>query len=244
MRGLPAAELLDIWERGLSQAPTVRALSLLAAACPEMTLEQLAALSIGRRDARLMALRESLFGPDLEAVVTCPHCGGRAELGFSTTELQSGSQPESGEEAILSVAGYNLRVRPPNSQDVLSVEDLANPAQGRDQLLQRCLLSANLNGAPVEFNHLSTEVVEAAEQKIAEIDPLADIRMCISCPSCEHGWQATLDVVSFLWTEVEAWAGRILNEVHTLASAYGWHERDILALSPTRRQIYLEMVGA
>ena len=32
-------------------------------------------------------------------------------------------------------------------------------------------------------------------------------------------------------------------EVHALASAYHWHERDILALSPVRRQAYLELLG-
>jgi len=35
-----------------------------------------------------------------------------------------------------------------------------------------------------------------------------------------------------------------LSDVHTLARAYGWRERDILTLSPTRRQFYLNMVGA
>ena len=49
--------------------------------------------------------------------------------------------------------------------------------------------------------------------------------------------------MSFLWTEIEAWAWRMLSDVHTLARAYGWGERDILALSPTRRQFYLEMGG-
>ena len=39
-----------------------------------------------------------------------------------------------------------------------------------------------------------------------------------------------------------AWAVRLLGEVHELASAYGWREHDVLALSPWRRQAYLQMV--
>jgi hypothetical protein len=50
-------------------------------------------------------------------------------------------------------------------------------------------------------------------------------------------------VVSFFWMEVESWAYRILRQVHALASAYGWSEGDILAMSPWRRQFYLEMVS-
>jgi hypothetical protein len=36
----------------------------------------------------------------------------------------------------------------------------------------------------------------------------------------------------------------VLREVHILASAYGWREDDILAMSPARRRIYLEMLRA
>ena len=79
---------------------------------------------------------------------------------------------------------------------------------------------------------------------MAEADPLADIQLDLTCPSCERRWRAVFDIVSFLWTEIEVWAWRTLSDVHTLARAYGWSERDILTLSPTRRQFYLEMVGA
>ena len=40
---------------------------------------------------------------------------------------------------------------------------------------------------------------------------------------------------------MHAWARRTLRDVHVLARAYGWREADVLALSPTRRQIYVEL---
>ncbi len=52
------------------------------------------------------------------------------------------------------------------------------------------------------------------------------------------------DILSYLWTEIEDWAQRLLVDVHTLAVSYGWSERDILALSPRRRRMYLELLGA
>jgi hypothetical protein len=79
---------------------------------------------------------------------------------------------------------------------------------------------------------------------MAEADPLADIQLGMTCPFCDHRWRVVFDIVSFLWTEIEAWAWRMLADVHTLAQAYGWGEREILTLSPTRRQFYLDMVGA
>jgi hypothetical protein len=38
------------------------------------------------------------------------------------------------------------------------------------------------------------------------------------------------------------WAERCLDQVHTLARAYGWSEAQILALSPVRRACYLGRV--
>ncbi len=55
-------------------------------------------------------------------------------------------------------------------------------------------------------------------------------------------FSVAFDIVSFLWNELNAWAIRTLREVHILASAYGWSETDILAMSPWRRQFYLEVL--
>ena len=63
----------------------------------------------------------------------------------------------------------------------------------------------------------------------------------LSCPACAGAWSATFDIAGFLWKEIHAWAKTALRGVHVLARAYGWRESDVLALSPTRRQIYLEL---
>ena len=111
-------------------------------------------------------------------------------------------------------------------------------------LLHRCLLSVEQRGAPADYDKLPPEAVEGVTKSMAEADPLADIQLSLTCPNCEQPWRAVFDIVSFLWMEIEVWAWRILKEVHTLAQAYGWSEREILTLSPTRRQLYLDMVGA
>ncbi|HXI74354.1 MAG TPA: hypothetical protein VNG94_02120, partial [Pyrinomonadaceae bacterium] len=86
-------------------------------------------------------------------------------------------------------------------------------------------------------------VTDAVAKRMAEADPQADLRLDLSCPACGHRWQALFDIDSFFWSEINAWAQRVLTEVHALASAYGWRERDILDLSPRRRQFYLGLVS-
>jgi hypothetical protein len=43
---------------------------------------------------------------------------------------------------------------------------------------------------------------------------------------------------------VAARAQRLLMEVHLLARAYSWRESDILAMSPARRNAYLQQVAS
>ena len=83
---------------------------------------------------------------------------------------------------------------------------------------------------------------ELVLQVLDELDPQADVRLNLICPSCGHGWHALFDIATYFWREIDDWAQRTLRDVHTLAMAYGWREADILGLSAWRRQAYLQMV--
>ncbi len=244
MPPISASELLQIWERGLVQTPADRALELLAAALPDSPRESLASRSLGARTRELLRLRERLFGRQMAAVAACPRCAERLEISLDAAEMRSDSERAREGELALSVAGYDVSSRPPSTADVIESAQELDLSAARALVLRRCVLSAHRGSEPVEPGQLPPDVVEAVVQSMADADPLADIQIVLSCPACGHGWRAAFDVVSFLWTEIEAWAWRVLSDVHTLASTYGWRERDILDLSPTRRQFYLEMVGA
>ena len=57
-------------------------------------------------------------------------------------------------------------------------------------------------------------------------------------------WRVTLEPVDFVWREIAQRVRLIAHEVHELAAAYGWTEREILQLSSARRRLYLEHVRA
>jgi hypothetical protein len=142
-------------------------------------------------------------------------------------------------------AGYSVTFRLPNSQDFsAAANDVEQPELCRDRILQDCLLSAKNGETPVMADQLPPEVLSAVVESMGKADPLADIQLALTCASCGESWSAAFDIVSYLWTEIEVWAWRILADVHTLARSYAWRERDILNLSPMRRQFYLERVGA
>lgn len=242
MRPLSAAELLSVWERGAAQQPAGRALALLAASCPEEGAEALAALSVGARDARLLRLREWTFGPRLSCVGECPGCGQRLELSLEVSDLLVPGAHPPARELTLAADGFEVRFRLPDSSDLIAV-GRGGAAGGRRRLLERCLLSSARAGVECAAADLPDEVLEAVAAEMGRADPQADVQLSLTCPDCGRRWDSPFDIVSYFWGELHAWAQRVLREVHALATAYGWREADILALSPLRREIYLQMVG-
>jgi len=180
----------------------------------------------------------------MAAVAACPGCRERLELSLDTREMLARSQETQEIEITRKIGEFSMTFRLPSSLDVLAAASQSDPAACRALILERCLLSTQEGDAPMNSDQLPPEVAAVVVESMAEADPLADIQLDAACPACKYRWLAPFDIVSFLWTEIEAWAWRILTEVHTLAAAYGWSEREILTLSPTRRQYYLEMVGA
>ena len=243
MRGLSAGDLMQLWEAGAAQHPLDRALTILAAVEPEQTRRDLALLPSGRRDARLLAVYARTFGSQIAGQGPCPQCAGRVEFGLDTRTLLAVAADD-GEEAALAVAtdGFSLTARLPDSFDLAAIADVADVAEARRRLLERCILQATRDGVVVLLEQVPESVLAVVAEQMAAHDPLAEIELALVCPACGHQWQLFFDIASFLWLKIELQARRLLREVHTLARAYGWREADILALSPGRRQAYLEMV--
>ena len=240
-----AAKLLEVWESGQQQPHVEKALTLLAAAYPSASRETMAGLTIGQRDARLIALRERLFGAQLISLTDCPACSERLELSFNVLDIRTppGAEPQ----ATLSLrrSGYALQLRLPNSHDLLELTGCSTTMEMRAKLFELCVLRIKHQGrtkTAENVKEMPLEVVELAIERISEADPQADVEVNLVCPSCQHGWQTSFDIVSYLWTELHAWATQLLREVHLLASSYGWRESDILSMSQRRRRGYLELV--
>ena len=241
MRPLSVQELLSVWERGLAAGPSERALGILAAACPESPPADLARVSVGRRDGRLMTVREWAFGPDLAVLADCPRCHQPLETMLRVGDLRV--TDDAADESSLTVGRYAVRCRPPNTNDLLACEG-QDAVAIRRRLFELCVVEAARDAEPVFAGDLPDDVVREVVERIGALDPQADTRINLSCPDCHYGWSEVFDVVSFFWTEIDAWARRLLRDVNVLARAYGWREQDILSMSTVRRQLYLAMAEA
>jgi hypothetical protein len=239
---LSANKLLSVWERALVQRPAERAHTLLDAASDDASREDIAQLSIGQREARLLDFREQTFGGTFNVIASCPGCDERLELNFTASDVRVESENQTPSTLAIERDGYVVTFRLPQSLDLAALHPDADTEENRRHLLDRCVITAERAGRKISGAELPDEIVSAIAAKMAEADPLANIEVALNCPACSHSWHAPLDVALFLWTELNAWAIRLLRDVHALACAYGWTEADILALSPTRRRLYLEMI--
>lgn len=244
MRSLSAQQILQVWEIGQRQHPLDRAMTLLSLAFPDRSLEELSRLSIGQRDACLLTLRELTFGPQLESLAVCPHCGEPLEFTLNVGDIRVNELPPSEAEFDLMLEGFHLRFGTPNSQDLAAIAHAPDLETAQTQLAQRCLRQATQDGQPVDIATLPAPVLTQLANQLATYDPQAEIWLTLCCPVCDRTWQQLFDIVSFFWAELSTQAQRLLGEVHTLARAYGWREADILSMSSWRRRIYLEKVGS
>jgi hypothetical protein len=162
-------------------------------------------------------------------------------LNFDIADVRTTSLP-SDTPLLLSESGCELELRLPNSLDLLQLTDCSTVAEMRSRLFEECVVRVTHEGA-AQVSELPPQIVELAIERMGEADPQADVEVDLNCPECRHGWQTCFDIVSYLWTELQAWARQMLCEVHLLAASYGWRESEILQMSAPRRRSYLEILA-
>lgn len=246
-------DVLKLLESGQHRSAVERALLMLSAAHPDMSWQQLSALSVGQRDAKLLSLRERIFGSVVDVFTTCPNCQQELELSLTTTNLLISAPddiPESDSGISTVIGDMAVRFRLPDSTDLQAVNRCEDVETARKLLIDRCIVDIQGDAEQLQRafekdgKSYTAEFEAALAGQMSELDPQAEIRLNLKCAECDHHWQSLFDIAAFFWTELETHAKRLLNEIHILARVYHWHERDILALTPMRRRWYLEMVTA
>jgi hypothetical protein len=159
-------------------------------------------------------------GSALDALADCPACGETVEVAIELSPFAADPPAE--------IAVGDVVVRLPTEGDVAA-------ASGPLELAQACVM----RGGP-----LAPEDVAAVAAAMEAAHPLATATFALTCPACEHAWEAPVSLAAFAAAEVAAAGQRTLEEIHALAGAYGWTEDDVLAIPAARRRRYVELVAA
>ncbi len=219
---------LELVERGERLTPLDRAV-LLAATLDNVSPKLAADLPVDIRDRLFIDARIANFGADISFFARCPNCGEGNEADFDLKALPGAV--EAGMAAAC-VAGNEIMLRAPTSAEIAA-------ALLRGDQAGLTVAIAGTAARP-EDSHWVSELEDA----LAETFPLLDIRFDLACGACGDVVSTRFDIASWLWREIEGVATRAIDAVDRLARAYGWTEREILALSPRRRARYLERLAS
>jgi hypothetical protein len=241
---LSQTDLVDIWETGQPQHGVDRALTILAQADPTHSRHDFADFPIGERDRRLLDIREQSLGHTIKSMATCPRCSERVEFVFDTANVRTppSSADEDKDGFKLVDENYVINFRLLTSWDLAAIAACTDEMTATSLLIKRCVLGVDRNGISQDIAEVPDRIIQQLQKTISERDPQAEILLDLKCPACEAQWQLLFDIAAFLWEEIATQAERLLDEVHTLAGAYGWAEKEILALSPVRRRYYIERI--
>jgi len=237
MRALTPAELLDLCDAGQAGTPIERTLLLLRSACADA--EAIDQWTLGLLNARLLELRTLLFGRQLECLANCPQCDATSETELDCDAMRSlavQSATTASTMHDLEFGGQRIPFRLPNAADLIEL-GRAPRADGMHLLRRIADVRDGTRDADL------AGIAEGLARQLGEQDPLAHIELVLRCPECGHGWSEPLYLIDMLWAEIAALASRLTQEVAHLAHAFGWREADILAMSPRRRQRYLEQIA-
>lgn len=228
--------LVEAWAEA-QRAPAWQRPARLLAALGALPDDGAAPLPLGVVGAAaLRAARAAWPGP-LEAHAPCRACGEPLAVELPAEAILA-LAPDAGATAEVACDGYRLTLRAPAAEDLAAVADAPDAEAAARRLLLRCTLAAE----PPLLADPPPALLEAAEAAIEALDPLAALSLAVACPSCGTAQEPEADLGAWGLALLEARVRRLFGEVHRLASAYGWTEREILALGPARRRAYLELV--
>lgn len=236
---------------GTSRAAQVTAL---LAACVERIgparpgSDAIRTLCVGDREALLLHLRRATLGDPIDCVLDCPTCGERLDVRLSTADLLLAPYPdpmEWNEESFgVEPDRATVRFRLPTGGDQEAVAELAAtaPTAAAQRVLDRCIDRVVVrDGAQAS---LDPDMGAALAQRMSELDPQAELRLDVGCPSCHGRIDTLLDTATFFLAELAGSRTSLYQEIHTLACWYHWGESEILSLTAPRRRRYLELIAA
>ncbi|HEV2387314.1 MAG TPA: hypothetical protein VGS20_08670 [Candidatus Acidoferrales bacterium] len=242
-------------ERGGSLLPATRATELLSRCVRRLgsrraTPEAVRSLGVGDREALMLHLRRLTFGDRISCTLRCPgdECDEPMDLELDVGELLLPPYPH--QRAIhqatveASEGSYRVRFRLPTGADLEAAAPLAGAGDAAvNLLLERCVgeVVEQSSGRPVSA--LPPAVAQALPEKMAQLDPQAEILLDLTCPACGAAFIVPFDAADYFYRELCGDRLGLYRQVHLLAFHYHWSEAGILRLTPGKRRVYLELLA-
>lgn len=206
-------------------------------------------LLVGDREFLLLKLFAITFSDKLHLTLRCPAegCNQPLEVPLALGELTVEAPPLRSRTFFFkpqSEPELQMEFRLPTGGDqelATQTQDLSDNDRG-DLILAACLQGHGKDAALGIVKRLSVADREQIELQMKALAPQLDLVMDAACPECGANFTAEIDLPFIILAEMKAKQAVLDGEVHFLAWHYHWSETEILALSPTRRRRYIELL--
>jgi len=213
-----------------------------------VTSDAVKQLTVGDREALLLRLRQITLGDRIACVLSCPACASTMDLDLQIRELLIPPYPHAREfhqaELIDEGHSYTVVFRLPNGSDQEAAAQVAAESvdDAADFVLRRCVAEIKREDDPA-LGNLPHVVRQALPQKMAELDPQAEVLLNLTCPECTAGFVVPFDIGDYLYREFSSREREFYRGVHALSLYYHWTEHAILGLSRRKRDLYLDLLA-
>lgn len=197
------------------------------------TIEDVRALAVGDRQFLMQQLVALLDTETGWMTADCQHCGEPFDFAMRFGDLPC--KPAGEGFPIVTVDGATFRTPAGGDQEALADEGL-DGAAARRRVVVLCLVDSKM---PVDVGQLDEADLARIDTALEAVSPEAVIETSLDCPSCGRTCLVDLGIDAMPLPRPDT----LYQEVHRIASAYHWSEREILALPRGRRQRYLALIA-
>lgn len=193
------------------------------------TTERVHGLAVGDRQFLMRQFARALGRDTVWLAPECTACGARFDVRIEQSGLPVKPAAPSFPHTFADTSWGRCRLRVPTGADQEAVLSIQDDAAAVRALARRCILTPAPAG---EIDDADVALIERAVEAVApEVATLAETE----CPECHHANRVEIDPYQCLADD----GGTLWDDVHQLATAYHWSEREILGLSRARRETYL-----
>jgi len=235
-------ELCGHDEQFVSDSSTLTAINLLGKLLGEENESvDVSALTPWDRDLLLAQVYLRTYGHKVKSSVKCSACSEMFDIDFDLSALIDSIAPS---KSLTEIQGFENGVfklkngrkfRLVTGHDELAVLGVESEVAGK-QLVESCVLD--------DKGALSIEEVAEIQNTISYFAPIVDLDVDAECPECSHKQAFNYNLQSYLLTAIKQDKKLLVQEIHMLASSYGWGLQDILGLPRTERKALVSFIDA
>jgi hypothetical protein len=199
--------------------------------------EHIDALSVPDRRFLMIELADALGLSFAWSTHACEACAKPFDFPLDLRALPVMPAGEHYPSTEIATTRGRVRLRVPTGADQIRIATIDDEGAAADLLAALCISACDDDAADV-IDTLSADDFAAIEDAMEQLAPTLAWAAQAPCPDCGFGNVIAIDTAAWLVSVADG----PTPDVHEIALAYGWSERDILALTRTQRLQYLALI--